>query len=438
VELVVSHNHADFDALASQIAVNKLHPDVVRARIGKDSTPVRDFLALHKDHFELAPIQDVDLDAVSRLFLVDVRRASRLKPIDPLVRRIREGDSGLEVVIYDHHESAPDDLAGTREIVEPIGATTTLLVEELRRRELPVNPVEATLFALGIYSDTGSFTYPNTTPRDVAAAGFLISCGASLETLRYFLHLPLKPLQRQAMISMLGNTKAFKVNGVRVGIGVVEVDKAFSSLAEVVNDVLTLEGYELLFGVFAHGKHTTVIGRTQAPHVDVGSILQGLGGGGHAGAGSVRLRNTDHKEARRRLVKALRASPPKPSLVRHLMSTPVHTVDHKTLMQEASEDFLRFNISGAPVLKAGKIVGIISKRDIRDARPDQRRRLPVSSRMAQDVETIGSYEPILRAMERMVAEDIGRLPVLEDGKLVGIITRSDAMRVLYSREASQD
>jgi CBS domain-containing protein len=38
----------------------------------------------------------------------------------------------------------------------------------------------------------------------------------------------------------------------------------------------------------------------------------------------------------------------------------------------------------------------------------------------------------------MVAEDIGRLPVLEDGKLVGIITRSDAMRVLYPREASQD
>ena len=47
MELVVSHSHADFDALASQIAVSKLNPDVVRARIGKDSTPVRDFLALH-------------------------------------------------------------------------------------------------------------------------------------------------------------------------------------------------------------------------------------------------------------------------------------------------------------------------------------------------------------------------------------------------------
>jgi len=431
MEVVISHSYADFDALACQVAINKLFPDVIRVRIGRVSPPVRDFLALHKDHFELTPVQEIDLAAVSRVFLVDVRRASRLKAMEPLVRRIKEKDPGLDVVIYDHHEAAPDDIPGSVEVVEPIGATITVLVEELRRREISINPVEATLFALGIYSDTGSLTYPNTTSRDVEAAGFLISSGASLATLRYFLHLPLKPLQRQAMISMLGNTKVFKVNGVRVGIGVVQVEKALSSFSEVVNDILTIEGYEVLFGIFAHRSHTTVVGRTQVPHVDIGSILQGLGGGGHEGAGSVRFRNTNDRETRRRLVKALRASLPKPSLVRHLMSAPVHTMDHSTLLQQAEEDFLRFNISGAPVLKDGKIVGIISKRDIRNARPDQTRRLPVSSFMTQAVETIGSYEPLLRAMERMVAEDIGRLPVLEDRSLVGIITRSDAMRVLY-------
>jgi len=431
VELVVSHSHADFDALASQVAIHKLFPDVVRARIGKVSTPVRDFLALHKDHFELTPIQEIDLAAVSRVFLVDVRRASRLKAIEPLLRRIQEKDPDLEVIIYDHHEAAPDDLTGNVEVVEPIGATVTVLIEELRRREIPINPVEATLLALGIYSDTGSLTYPNTTPRDVEAAGFLISCGASLATLRYFLHLPLKPLQREAMICMLKNTKVFKVNGVRVGIGVVQMKKAPNSFSEVVNDILTIEGYEVLFGILAHGKHTTVIGRTQVPHVDIGSILQGLGGGGHAGAGSVKFRNTDDKEARRSLVKALRACPPRPRLVRHLMCTPVHTLDHETLLQHAEDDFLRFNISGAPVLKGGVIVGIISRRDIRGAHRDERKRLPVSSRMAHEVKTIGSYEPLLRAMERMVTEDIGRLPVLENGNLVGIVTRSDVMRVLY-------
>jgi len=307
VELVVTHSLADFDALASQVAISKLFPDAVRARIGNVSTPVRDFLALHKDYFELTPIQEIDLTAVSKLFLLDVRRASRLMAIEPLLRRIQEKDPGLDVIIYDHHEAAPDDLTGNVEVVEPIGATVTVLIEELRRREIPINPVEATLLALGIYSDTGSLTYPNTTPRDVEAAGFLISCGASLATLRYFLHLPLKPQQREAMICMLKNTRVFKVNGVRVGIGVVQMEKALNGFSEVVNDILTIEGYEVLFGILAHGRHTTVIGRTQVPHVDIGSILQGLGGGGYAGAGSVKFRNTDDREARRRLVKALRA-----------------------------------------------------------------------------------------------------------------------------------
>ena len=177
MELVVSHSYADFDALASQVAVAKLFPDAVRSHIGKVSPPVRDFLALHKEQFELTPIKDIDLAAVSRVFLVDVRRASRLTAIAPLTKRIREQDPSLEVYIYDHHEAAPDDLSGNVEVVEPIGATVTLLVEVLRQKNIHVNPVEATVFALGIYSDTGSLTYPITTPRDVEAARFLIACG---------------------------------------------------------------------------------------------------------------------------------------------------------------------------------------------------------------------------------------------------------------------
>lgn len=159
MELVVTHIYADFDALASQIAINKLFPDVVRARIGRVSPPVRDFLALHKDHFELTPIQEINLDAVSRVFLVDVRRADRLTAIEPLLGRIKEQDPSLDVIIYDHHEASPDDLRGNVEVLEPLGATTTLLVEELQRRRIFINPLDATVFALGIYSDTGSLTY---------------------------------------------------------------------------------------------------------------------------------------------------------------------------------------------------------------------------------------------------------------------------------------
>jgi len=106
-------------------------------------------------------------------------------------------------------------------------------------------------------------------------------------------------------------------------------------------------------------------------------------------------------------------------------------------LEEAEQDFLYCNISGAPVVKNGEIVGVLSMRDIRDAARDQRKHLPVSSCMSQQVKTITSNEPLLRAMETMVTEDIGRLPVLESGNLIGIITRSDVMRALYPKRMAK-
>ncbi len=135
-------------------------------------------------------------------------------------------------------------------------------------------------------------------------------------------------------------------------------------------------------------------------------------------------------------MKVLCACPPQPKLVRHLMSTPVHTVDHTTTLEQTDQDFINLNISGAPVLKRGEIVGIISKRDISDARRNERHHLPVSSCMTQGVKTTVPNTPLVRAMELMVAEDIGRLPVLNEGHIIGIVTRSDVMRVIYPDETT--
>ena len=57
-------------------------------------------------------------------------------------------------------------------MVRPYGATTTLLMELIRARELPVTPFEATLFLLGIYEDTGCLTFASTTPEDAEAVAW--------------------------------------------------------------------------------------------------------------------------------------------------------------------------------------------------------------------------------------------------------------------------
>jgi len=431
MEIIVSHRNPDFDALGSMVAASKLYPGAVRVAAGGLPPIVKKFLALHLDHFELTPLQEVDLAEVRRLIVVDVRRKSRLKDFAPLLRRAETGLPPLEVHVYDHHLESPDDLEGRQVCVEPVGAACTLLVERLQERGLPPTPIEATAMALGIYADTGSLTYDATTVRDVQAAAYLLGKGASRTALRYFLHAPLSKWQWEVLASLLAGSATLEMGGVKIGVSSVPLDKMLPGLAELVGEALTHEGNDALFALFAKASGVTIIGRSWLPAVDVGAVLQQLGGGGHQGAGSATLRRTTPEKAREALLRALEASPPRPQLVRHRMSSPVFTVSPDEILADLQHRLERRKISGAPVLEGGRLVGMISKRDIRAAARAGRAHLQVGSCMAHEVKTIGPDQPLVRALEKMAEEHIGRLPVVKGGDLLGIITRNDILDVIY-------
>ena len=77
-----------------------------------------------------------------------------------------------QVRVIDHHmEYAPRQ--DWHYQVEPVGATTTLLVEKLQAAGLTLSAEEATLLLLGMFEDTGSLMYDTSTARDARAAAWL-------------------------------------------------------------------------------------------------------------------------------------------------------------------------------------------------------------------------------------------------------------------------
>ena len=105
--------------------------------------------------------KDIDLEKVKRLILVDTRQRSRIGRFASLV------DSGhAEIHVYDHHPGSDDDIRGDLEVVSEVGSTVTILTREMRSRGIEPNAEEATVLALGIYEDTGSFSFSSTTPDD--------------------------------------------------------------------------------------------------------------------------------------------------------------------------------------------------------------------------------------------------------------------------------
>ena len=167
-EIIISHPGADFDSLASMVAASKLYPDAKVVLIAGMDIGVREFYALYRDYFPLLPLRQLDRNSVRRVIVTDTSKLSRLRDIKEILDR-----QDVEIHLYDHHIEEEGELKADFSYCLPYGSTTTILIEQITKREIKINPEEATLFCLGIYEDTGNLTFSATTSHDLEAIKFL-------------------------------------------------------------------------------------------------------------------------------------------------------------------------------------------------------------------------------------------------------------------------
>jgi tRNA nucleotidyltransferase (CCA-adding enzyme) len=432
VKLITSHETTDFDALASCVALQKLFPGSVIGLSGGFAPNVHQYLTLHSDRFRTERCEDLDLSQVDRLMVTDVRRRARLAHVEEVLDRAAKNPRSVRVLVWDHHPSAPDDLQADEEYVQPVGSVTTLLVEELRARGAEVDREEATLFSLGIHEDTGSLSYARASSRDATALAWLLGQGAQPGLLQRFLRPPLEAVERELLVRLLEAVRDIPLVGASIGVAPLETDEVPAGLARVSTEAFRILPHDALFCAYrlSNGK-THIIGRAQANTVPVGAILQEFGGGGHAGAGSATVRDASLDEVVARLHEGVERCCRHPQFVRDLMSSPVRTVAPDMALSELAQSLHEWGHTGAPVVEDGKLIGVISRRDVERAQRQGRGALAVKSCMAQRVRTVGPDAPLTEALDQMTAHNIGRLPVLNGPRIVGILSREDVLGHLY-------
>ena len=124
------------------------------------------------------------------------------------------------------------------------------------------------------------------------------------------------------------------------------------------------------FGIFVHPKrgNIIVIGRSGTDGLDVGLIMRALGGGGHPAAGSALIKSVNSDAVEQMIVNLISGNQPAAVQIGDLMSYPVVTLSPDTRMKEVYTILREKGHMGIPVLDDGRLVGIISRRDFWRAR----------------------------------------------------------------------
>lgn len=430
MQVILTHEQADFDAIASLLGA---------ALLGKNPTAilplvmnrnVKNFIHLYAADLPFVTFEELPKTSIDTVTLVDTQSLVTLKGINKDTR----------VYVIDHHlkkENLPEAWEFT-----PVAtsACTTHFVEALQENNGTFSLVHATLLLLGIYEDTGSLTYANTTSRDVMAVAYLLDQGASLKIASEFLNPPLSKAQREVFEQLVASMETLHIQNCRIFVSAAsapELDDEVSSIAHKISDLSDPDG---LF-IFVETKEgIRLVARSVTDQIDTGEITRQFGGGGHERAAAALIkRNKFNENQITDIVSLFKKELPKfikPTItVKQIMSKKPLTISPATSAEEAHTLMKHYGYEGYPVIEDGQIIGLLTRRAV-DRALSHRLNLPASSLMEAGNIFVHPGDT-LEALQRIMADSgWGQVPVVDQKTktVIGIATRTDLLKSIAGKK----
>ncbi|MCL4376822.1 MAG: CBS domain-containing protein, partial [Actinobacteria bacterium] len=434
MEIIVTHVSSDFDSFAGMVAAKKLYPNATIILPTSINQNVRKFIALNED--SLPPLKEpkeINLNTVKKIIIIDTKFASRLGPVEELVTR-----KNIEVIIYDHHQEYEEDIKTAVKYNRYVGATTTILVDLLKKKEINFSEIEATLFLLGIHEDTGSFTYLNTSGEDLETAAYLLSKGANLYILSKFLNLSLSNSQHVLLEKLIMNCKRIRINDKEIIISFASMDNFIEGLSVLTRKLSQIEDISVVICWVKMKEKTYVVGRSDDWEVDISKVLEIIGGGGHPQASSAVIKDRTFEEIESRIKFSLSKNIKKSGVARDIMSYPVRVADENESILKVGEILKKYGHSGIPILDDGKnLAGIITRKDIDKAIKHGLSHAPVKGFKSGGIITATPETSIDEIQRLMIENGIGRIPIMQKDEIIGIVTRKDILRYLQKKNSDR-
>ncbi|SFL71813.1 tRNA nucleotidyltransferase (CCA-adding enzyme) [Desulfomicrobium norvegicum] len=430
--VITCHANADFDALAAMIAVSKLYPGAALVFPGTQESSLKDYFIQSAMYlFNFKSLKDLDLNAVRLLVVVDTRQRSRLAHVEPLFAL-----PDLQIHLYDHHPATDDALDASLDIYEAWGATTSIIVAKLKDKALTVSPDEATIMGLGIFEDTGGFTFKSTTEHDFEAAAWLRTMGMDLDVIRDIMSRELSTEQVAILSELIDSATTHTINGVDIVIAEVVLDTYVGDFALLTHKLMDMENIRVLFAIGHMGDRIQLVARSKVQEVDVGVVCSSFGGGGHAYAASASIKDRTISQVKDELFALLYSLINPQMVVRDFMSSPVVRIKATQSVVQAAEVMIRYGLKALPVVEYGdQVCGIIensvAEKAVGHGLGDER----VTEYMLEDFHFVTEDQDLYQVMEIILGHRQRLVPVLRGQELVGVITRTDLINLMVQEPA---
>jgi len=341
-------------------------------------------------------------------------------------------DHAMQVILYDHHPGQPDFDTDLISL-EDIGSTTTILFEELQARKIGLTEFEATLMALGIYEDTGCLTYDITTSRDASAVAALWKYDPNTRLIQEYLRSPLTEIQKELLEKLIRNSELLEINRRRVLISMTVLDEYVVGAAVLLQLLDEIEDAGLTLIVIQMTDAIYLAARSKDEDLNLLELLAPFNVKGYPAVVSAHFKGVKAEEVKQQVVEFLKYYLPPAITAGKAASKPVFTLKSDLTLNEADDILAEHSFKGCPVVEEGNMVGIISRRDIRKGIRSDLGHAPLKGYMTREVITASPEQPLNELRRLMIEENIGRVPLVDkEGNLVGIITRSDILRYLNS------
>jgi tRNA nucleotidyltransferase (CCA-adding enzyme) len=425
MELITCHINADFDAFASMVAAKRLYPEAEAVFPGSQEKKLRDFLASFGE-FRFKRLKDIDVEAVSRLIVVDTKSPGRLGPIAALLER-----PGIEVILFDHHEHEEGDIHGTLEVIDEVGATSTIFTEILEEKGIKPTPMEATALCLGIHEETGSFTFAGTTERDMRAAARLLRWGASLKIVSSYMRTEMSRLELDLLNALSHSATEVSAGGLRVLIAKASTDIYVGDAAHMAHRMADMEQTDAVVLMIRMEDKIVMVGRSRSPELNMAHVLRRFGGGGHPTAAAATLKEMPLELLEEELRAVLEDVAKPGKFASDIMSRQVITIDAESTIKEAESSMTRYGVNVLPVVREGMYTGLISRENVEKAIFHGLGKSAVTEFATTDAGCADRYTPIRQIESIMVERNQRFVPVVELGRIRGAITRTDILRSMY-------